>query len=163
MAKARAIPRLRAEEPYASAAAKVVSVRARELADHSQGVLDVSDIERLHDMRVASRRLRAALEIFEPCFPRKSYRRALRHVKELADALGQRRDRDVTIQELEGFAETLPASDRAGVADLVSEIGAEQAQANAALAPHLDTERLGALGERLSELVVEAQHTAAGR
>src|SRR5215210_4212702 len=115
MAKARAIPGLRAEEPYAGAAAKIVGVRARELADHSDGVLDTADVERLHDMRVASRRLRAALEIFEPCFPRKRYRRALGHVKELADALGERRDRDVTIQELERFEETLPPSDRGGV------------------------------------------------
>ena len=36
------------------------------------GVLDVGDIERVHDMRVATRRLRAALEIFGPCFPRGS-------------------------------------------------------------------------------------------
>ena len=34
-----------------------------------EDVLDVADIERVHDMRVATRRLRAALEVFEPCFP----------------------------------------------------------------------------------------------
>jgi hypothetical protein len=35
VAKARPIEGLRAEEPYAAAAAKVVAVRARELADHT--------------------------------------------------------------------------------------------------------------------------------
>ena len=55
-------------------------------------------------MRVATRRLRAALEVFEPCFPRKRHRKALKRVKALADALGERRDRDVAIEFLERFA-----------------------------------------------------------
>src|SRR5215217_2635257 len=50
-----------------------------------------------------TRRLRAALEIFEPCFPSKHYRQALAEVKRLANALGERRDRDVAIASLHGF------------------------------------------------------------
>ena len=73
MAKAKAIPDLTSDVPYAEAAAKIVTVRGEELAEHAQGVLDTGDIERVHDMRVATRRLRAALEIFEPCFPAKLY------------------------------------------------------------------------------------------
>src|SRR5919106_6737849 len=80
MAKAREIEGLSSEEPYASAAAKVVAVRARELVDHSARVLDVDDIERVHDMRVATRRLRAALEVFAPCFPAKEHAAALKDV-----------------------------------------------------------------------------------
>ena len=79
----------------------MIEVRADEVFEHSGGVLDIDDIERVHDMRVATRRLRAALEIFEPCFPRKRYRQALKRVKALADALGERRDRDVAIEFLE--------------------------------------------------------------
>ena len=40
---------------------------------HADGVLDTSDIERVHDMRVATRRLRAVLEVYAPCFPRKRH------------------------------------------------------------------------------------------
>src|SRR5438034_1873309 len=90
MAKARAIDGLVAEEPYAAAAAKIIAVRAREVADHSHDVLEVNDIERVHDMRVATRRLRAALEIFEPCFPAEPLNEAPREVKAIADALGER-------------------------------------------------------------------------
>src|SRR3954447_26325236 len=97
MAKAKPIPDLTAEQPYAEAAARIVSIRGAELTDEAQGVLDTGDIERVHDMRVATRRLRAALEIFEPCFPAKPYDQALTEVKRLADALGERRDRDVGI------------------------------------------------------------------
>ena len=87
----------------------------RELVDHASGVLDMADIERLHDMRVATRRLRAALEIFGPCFPQQELKAALREVKALADALGERRDRDVTIARLEAIRGSLAAPDRPGI------------------------------------------------
>ncbi len=88
MAKAKPIPDLHAEDSYAEAAAKIVEVRAGELIEHGQDVLDTGDIERVHDMRVATRRLRAAMEIFAPCFPKSELKRTLRDVKALADALG---------------------------------------------------------------------------
>jgi len=157
MARARPIEGLRAEEPYAAAAAKVVAVRARELADHSQNVLDMDDIERVHDMRVASRRLRAALEIFEPCFPEAPHEETLSDVEAIADALGDRRDADVTIAALERFTENLAAPDRPGVASLVAQIRAEQVEANDRLEAFVQPLRLAALSERLSELVVEAE------
>src|SRR6186997_1316943 len=118
MAKARPIEGLTSDDAYAAAGAKIVAVRAREVADHSQNVLDVTDIERVHDMRVATRRLRAALEIFEPCFPAERLDESLREVKAIADALGERRDADVTIAALEEFAAGLAAPDRPGVASL---------------------------------------------
>ena len=51
-------------------------------------------------MRVATRRLRAAIEVFWPCFPPKQGKQILAEVKALADALGERRDRDVAIEAL---------------------------------------------------------------
>jgi CHAD domain-containing protein len=157
MAKARAIEGLAADEPYADAAAKIVAVRAREVADHSHDVLDATDIERVHDMRVATRRLRAGLEIFEPCFPAEQFDESLREVKAIADALGERRDADVTIAALEKFADGLAAPDRPGVASLVDQIRIEQAEANAELEGFVAPHRLAALSECLSELVIEAE------
>jgi len=161
MAKARPIEGLSSDDPYASAAAKIVAVRTREVADHSRDVLDVTDIERVHDMRVATRRLRAALEIFEPCFPSREHQDALTEVKAIADALGERRDADVTIAALERFAEGLAAPDRPGVASLAERIRAEQADANAQLEAYVQPRRLAALSEGLSELVMEAESVAA--
>ena len=153
MARARPIPGLAADTEFTAAAVRIVAVRAAEVAEHSHDVLDVSDIERLHDLRVATRRLRAALEVFEACFPKKDHRAALREVKALADALGDRRDRDVTIALFQKLATAMPAPDRAGVASLVGELRAEQAAANEDLAPFVADERLAELDERLSELL----------
>src|SRR5688572_18179910 len=103
MAKAREIPGLHATMTYGEAAAATVATRGQELFDHAENVLDTSDIERVHDMRVASRRLRAVLEIYQPCFPKALFRPVLREVKALADALGERRDPDVLLAQLEAF------------------------------------------------------------
>jgi CHAD domain-containing protein len=162
MAKARPVEGLRSDDEYAVAAAKVVAVRSREVADHSRDVLDVADIERVHDMRVATRRLRAALEVFEPCFGEPQYEETLEEVKAIADALGERRDADVAIAALERFAAGLAAPDRPGIASLMEQIRSEQDDANGRLEAFVHPRRLAALSERLSELVVEAKAAGPG-
>jgi CHAD domain-containing protein len=157
VARARPIPDLAAGDSYVAAAAKVVAVRAREVADYAHDTLDVADIERVHDMRVATRRLRAALETFEPCFPPRELGAGLNQVKATADALGERRDRDVAIAALEGFAARMPASDRPGVETLIERLRTEQAEANKALAPFVGAGQLAALSELLTELVAAAE------
>jgi CHAD domain-containing protein len=157
MAKGGEIPGLSAADGFSDAAAKVVVFRTQELIDHAANVLDVADIERVHDMRVATRRLRAALEVFEPCFPRKAHRRALRDVKRLADGLGERRDRDVAIAEMGAFNEQMPALDRKGVGSLIKTLRDEQAEANLALAPLVEEASLDSLRSRLAELAASAR------
>src|SRR5919204_3462268 len=137
MAKARDIPGLNAGLSYRAAAALTVAVRAQELFEQSDGVLDTSDIERVHDMRVASRRLRAVLEIYEPCFPRKALRDVLSDVKGLADALGERRDPDVHLAQLEEFGEAVKPADRPGVELFAERVRNEQGAGNEALSSAL--------------------------
>ncbi len=116
----------------------------------------MGDIESLHDMRVATRRLRAALEVFAPCFPAKRHRKALKKVKALADALGERRDRDVAIEFLAEFADDAPEADRAALEALIERLRREQRQANKELAPFLVGKRLKKLRCRLRKLVKAA-------
>jgi hypothetical protein len=58
------------------------------------------------------------------------------------------------------FTDELVASDRPGIASLLAELRAEQAEANARLGAFVQPRRLAALGERLSELVMEAEFVA---
>jgi CHAD domain-containing protein len=138
MAKARDIPGLRADLPYAQAAATTVRVRAEELFDHAEGVLDTSDIERVHDMRVATRRLRAALEIYEPCFEPGLFKDVLREVKALADALGARRDPDVQLEDLEALAVTMGEAVGPGLEVFAALLRDDQQAGNVTLAAALE-------------------------
>lgn len=156
MARAREISNLDCEAAFTEAAARVIGLRAEELFEHSRGVLDIGDIERVHDMRVATRRLRAAMEIFEPCFPTKRWRKAQKRVKALADDLGERRDRDVAIEFLGGFAGEVRGPDRDRLASVIDGLRSEQLEANQALAPSVDEKRLRKLRRRLDRLVESA-------
>jgi len=157
MAKARPIPGLEASTRFGDAAAAAVETRTREVFGHAAGVLDTGDVERVHDMRVATRRLRSALEIFAPCFPRKPYKRALGDVKALADALGARRDPDVALERLDEIRDGFHAADGAGVESLAAELRDEQAVGNERLSAALKAVREGDLESRLIVLAEEAR------
>src|ERR1700755_48334 len=103
MAKARDIPGLDGRQSFRATAREAVAIRADEVFEHAAGVLDTDDIERVHDMRVATRRLRAVLEVFAPAFDAEEHKAALKEVKALADALGARRDPDVQLAALDAI------------------------------------------------------------
>jgi len=153
MARARKVEGIAPEDSYASVAASVVGVRAQEVFAHRDGVLAAADVEPLHDMRVATRRLRAALELFDSCFPRADFAQALRDVKRLADALGARRDLDVQIELLEGYARESSPEERAALRTFVEQLRVEQAEANAQLAvalQEIEQEDLEGMLDRLA-------------
>jgi len=157
VAKAREIPGLTADIPFRNAAARAVGTRADEVWEHEHRAMDTGDIEGVHDMRVATRRLRAAMEIFAPCFPKKRHKKALREVKELADVLGERRDPDVMIERLRAIQADLTKEDRPGIDSLCDELRASQDEANRRLSEALTHAREEKLPERLRLLAAEVR------
>ncbi len=134
MASSREIPGIHPDATFREAAASAVETRADEMFEHRSRALDVNDIEGVHDMRVATRRLRAVMEIFAVCFPKKEHRRLLKQVKNLADVLGERRDPDVMIDGLENVASELASADWPGIQSLEERLRSEQTGANERLA-----------------------------
>jgi len=156
MARARLVDGLQAGDRFDVAAGRVVAVRAQELFEHAAGVLDLDDVDRVYDMRVASRRLRAALEIFAPAFPARAHAPVLRDVRALADALGARRDPDVQLQAFAVLRAQLPEAQREAI-DLVTRgLHDEQEAGNAVLAAALDAARESDLAGRLAALATYA-------
>jgi CHAD domain-containing protein len=151
MAKAAEID-ITPELPFAEAASRIVAVRAQELFDAQEGVLDTQDIERVHAMRVASRRLRAVLEIFAVCFPPDEHRAVLTEVKALADALGTRRDPDVQLDAVARLADAMGDAERPGLEVFADRLRAEQAAGNEVLAAALERADAVDLRGRLLEL-----------
>src|SRR5689334_15466157 len=156
MAKARDIEGLHASMPFAEAAAATVAVRAEELFEQSENVLDITDIERVHDMRVASRRLRAVLEIYAPCFPKDQFKPLLREVKDLADALGERRDPDVLLDRLATLEAALPKANTPGIEAFGAPVREEQLRGNDTLAAALERAERTDLKGRLALLAASA-------
>lgn len=68
-----------------------------------KGIEENKDIEYLHKVRVSSRKILAAVYLFENYFKKNSFREWERELKTLAKKLGKPRDLDVHIQFLDNF------------------------------------------------------------
>jgi len=73
---------------------------------HETGTRLGEDIEALHDMRVATRRLRAAFEVFGLAFRPRDVRLLLRDLRAARQALGPVRDLDVFIENARQYEQT---------------------------------------------------------
>lgn len=87
------------------------------------------DIEGVHDVRVASRRLRAAMDVAVDCFPRSWYRPLHRGAKDVTGALGGIRDRDVLAEWLQRELESAPVAEGPGIRRLADRIAVERTAA----------------------------------
>ncbi len=93
--------------------------------------LEGTDIEGVHDVRVASRRLRAAMDVAQPAFPGKWYKPLHRTAKEITSALGEVRDRDVLLEALRGDRSVATVVEHPGIDRLIDRVEGERALARA--------------------------------
>ncbi len=91
--------------------------------------LEGTDIEGVHDVRVASRRLRAAMDVAAPVFAQRWYKMLHRTAKELTGALGEVRDRDVLLVALREDRSAAPLAEHPGLDRLIERVERERAAA----------------------------------
>lgn len=72
-----------------------------------QGIIESKDIEYVHRMRVGSRRLRAAMPLFQKCYPKKKFKKWLKEIKKVTRLLGEARDLDVQIAFIQEYIQQL--------------------------------------------------------
>jgi len=80
--------------------ARFMLQQVQRLEDEMEGVQIGEDIETIHRMRVASRRLRNGLNLFKECLPGKKAKTWLDEVRRITRALGNARDMDIQIEKL---------------------------------------------------------------
>jgi CHAD domain-containing protein len=86
-----------ARTPLAEAAPALLRAKAKPLFELEAVARGGADMDAVHDMRVASRRLREAMRLLEPLYPHKEFRAWYRSVRTITRALGPVRDSDVFI------------------------------------------------------------------
>jgi CHAD domain-containing protein len=126
---------------FCDAGRAALAFRFKEIEENEGGTVRGEDPESLHDMRVATRRLRAALRDFRPAFGKKKLRRFEQDVRWLDDLLGRIRDLDVFIAWLKEYEESLPVEDRPYAHRVVEEREAARARERAALLAGLRSDR----------------------
>jgi CHAD domain-containing protein len=88
---------LRSQVSYLLMSRSIILDRLKELEKLSQGLFDPFDIETLHEMRIAAKRLRYAIELFQQCWGN-SIGGFAKRVARLQTALGDLHDCDVWIE-----------------------------------------------------------------
>lgn len=127
MAKALTVKNIAPEKSLEECARRIITTRLREMMSFKAGAIDGTDIEYVHDMRVASRRLRAAMRNFADCFvPKKEFRRHLKQVERITSTLGDVRDLDVLIDRFQKDVLTVPADAQIGVQNLIRHLQTER-------------------------------------
>lgn len=114
---AEANPIAKAQEPESllrGYAAHTLTTRLERMLSYSESVL-TEDMDALKQMRVWSRRSRAALDSFGGCFAEKPFLALAAEVKAVTRALGSARDLDVMIKCLAETQAELPEEQRGGV------------------------------------------------
>lgn len=111
---------------YIEAAHTSLRQQLHEMMSNLDGTRRGDDIEALHDMRVASRRLRAALSVFSAAFPPKPFGVIEKEVAKTTDALGAVRDSDVQIEFMEAAIESAPESEKVGLRAFLDHLNKER-------------------------------------
>jgi hypothetical protein len=121
--KARRVKGLHPDDALADNLQRIVAVRLDELTSFVPKALDPRQVQALHDMRIAAKRLRYILEIAAgPCFGPYG-ETAIKRAKDLQDLLGEIHDCDVQLPRVRATHDELRAADaleartRAGDAD----------------------------------------------
>jgi CHAD domain-containing protein len=88
--------------------AKIIQRHLAAMAAEVEGVRAAEDIECIHRMRVATRRMRTALTLFSDCFPKQDYKKIQKDVRKVTRALGEARDLDVQLEVIEAALKEFP-------------------------------------------------------
>jgi triphosphatase len=121
---------------------------------HEPGARLGDDPEELHDLRVAGRRLDAILREFGRYLPA-TLVRIRPTLKKVLRALGEARDFDVALLELDTFSRELPEADRANIEPLRQHLHSERQRARTRMLSTLDSSAVQKELEKLTQALAQ--------
>jgi CHAD domain-containing protein len=136
----------------ADQAERIIRVRLDELVAFTPRALDPVEVQALHDMRIAAKRLRYVLEVFADLYGPYA-QRAAKRTKDLQDLIGEIHDCDVMLPRIHGLIDELEVDAARAVRSAAGD-AADLDPAVTAGAPH---------AERWRGLHTLAMHLAARR
>lgn len=126
------------DDTMAEATRKALLPDFLDMLDHEAGSRTGEDIEDVHDMRVATRRMRSALQLLSDYFKPKTVREHTRSLRKIARSLGAVRDLDVLILDLQEFQQSLDDDGKAALQAIIERLDGERTYARYHLTRLLD-------------------------
>jgi CHAD domain-containing protein len=132
------VPGVLPDDPMSEAGRKVLRFHFERMLEHEPGTRLGEDIEELHDMRVATRRMRSAFRVFSPYFDPDVLKPFLKGLKRTGGALGSVRDLDVFMEKAQRYLDGLPEEERSSLDPLLANWREEREAARAQMLAYLD-------------------------
>jgi CHAD domain-containing protein len=127
------------EDTITEAGRKVLLGELLNMLKHEAGSRTGENIEDVHDMRVAIRRMRSLLRLLEPYYKSKMIRGYSRDLRRIGWALGDVRDLDVLLEDLKKYQSTLDAEGQAALQEMIDFLDKRRATAREELNDMLDS------------------------
>ncbi len=132
---------------------KVLRFHWRRMLFHEPGTRLGQDIEALHDMRVATRRMRAAFRIFGDYYEPQVTAPLLKGLRRTGRVLGAVRDLDVFRARVQAYLDTLPEAQRGSLDRFLAVLEEQRDAARRAMLAYLDGGKYARFRERFTEFV----------
>ncbi|MXY27937.1 CHAD domain-containing protein [Candidatus Poribacteria bacterium] len=118
--------RVSPDETLETCARRIIVDYFRKMMSYKEGAEDGTDIEFVHDMRVTSRRLRAAMDNFADCFRERPFKKHYKKVKAITRTMGSVRDLDVLIARFQREVNTLSEVEQTDIHRLIEHLQHER-------------------------------------
>jgi CHAD domain-containing protein/transposase-like protein len=129
------------DDPLSEAGRKVWRFHFIQMLIHEDGTRLGENIEDLHHMRVATRRMRAAFEVFGGAFYPKALNKHLKRLRATGRALGGVRDLDVFIEKAMVYLNAQSEADQVQIRPLVENWQQERETNRLKMLAYLDSKR----------------------
>ncbi|MCX8025326.1 MAG: CHAD domain-containing protein [Thermanaerothrix sp.] len=133
---------------------EVLLKQLKGLMGEIEGVRANTDIEPIHRMRVACRRLRSLLPVFGPYLVPKRYKRWRRTFRKLGRALGSARDTDIHIERVKTFLQEVGKRERPGMARLLLRLKQQRSALQADVLEALAAFEQSGVADEMREILV---------
>ncbi len=151
--KRRRLSKIRSSDTIAEAARKTLLLHWERMLSHETGAREGKDIEEVHDMRVATRRMRAALRIFDEFLDPDDFNPFAKMLRRTARLLGAVRDLDVFHSKTQHYLATLPDERKTELDVLLAAWQTEYQRARSELIAWLDSDIYNQFKHTFSEFL----------
>ncbi|TMC59588.1 MAG: CHAD domain-containing protein [Chloroflexi bacterium] len=152
-----------AQEPLTLAGRRIVKTQLDKLRECEEPVRSGTDAEAIHDMRVASRRLRSLFRLLGDYYSPKELQGVIKPLRELAGDLGAVRDLDVLIENARKYSQTLPAERQPALEVLLGDWYAQRVTAHRRALRFLDSRAYRQWATRMTTFTKRSEPAGAPR
>jgi CHAD domain-containing protein/DNA-binding transcriptional ArsR family regulator len=134
-------PGVLSDDPMSEAGRKILRFHFYRMLQNEPDTRLGEDIEALHDMRVATRRMRSATPIFAPYFDKRIVRRFNKDLRRTGSALGRVRDLDVFMDKAQNYVSSDEGLDPGALDPLISDWKVAREEARKVMLEYLESKR----------------------